>query len=1129
MVLQDQSGQTLNVRGGDNMKRNLVLIGIILIMGVLFADEVQIGDGGELWRMPLDFWQRSSLCETIYYQEELGFASGTITTVKFELSFMDSLTKPIKVWMGVTGLRNLSAGWIPSSDLTLVFDGNITIVGFATYLTVDLQTPYLYNGGNLVVMVQRPMDVQMFNTMDFFMVQTLGFARTREAVSNDIAFDPANPPEFGDILTGMIPNTHFIYTPNVLVNDLGCLGVTGNVTPSVGSSTTYHVRVVNNGTATQSNYSVKLFREGDIEIGSIPGFAIQAGETQTYNLAWTPAAAGATYLYGRVVLAGDEVSYNSQSPQYEVIVQPESVVAVSVGSGLDLANAPIDFYRYNSICETVYLASELNIGGVITGMQYYNSAQEYLFAQPVTIWLGETQAEDLSGGWIPAGLLTQVFNSGVDFPNGQNVINIQFQTPYTYLGGNLVVMVQKHWVEVTLGQNDLFRCQPGGPAKTRLAYDWMFNYDPYSPPWGNSPINTYPLTTFFFNVQGMGALQGTVSCAGSPLAGATVTVANSTLETTTSTSGIYSFSWIPAGNHTVTATKHGYNSVSHTVAITEGQTATQDFALTSFAQVTVSGTVVGSDNTTAGLPNATVVLTGYETYSATTGNDGVFIFPSVYVNQVYNYTITHPGYQDASGQVVVGGTNQDMGIIIINEIATPVTQVIAAETADQTAVVVSWQAPARSLVGYRVWRLLNGFQDNEAAWTPLTPAYINALTYTDNAWQPLPSGVYLYAVKAIYSNNVQSMPAFSNLIHKGMMGVLAGVVTDFGTGQPVQGASIVAGQYEGVSDATGTYSVSIYAGTYNVSCVKAGYQTNNQANVIINGLQTTTLNFAMTELTPAPQSVQAIIAEPNVSLTWTAPTARILTGYLVWRMLLTQQGNEGSWISLTPEQVTELTLTDTQWNSLPNGSYLWAVKAVYTGGLLSPATFSNPLDKITEIGTIGGIVRNVSNAPIPGATVTAGSAATTTNSNGAYFLTVASGTYSVTASAPNYVSATQENVVVTTGQVTTVHFYLSPGSADDNTAVPNPETSLQDAGPNPFGARTSIRFTIKDAGPVCLEVFNLKGQLVRTLVRETMQPGGHEAVWDGTDAKGRKAPAGVYYYRMTASGLAFSKKMLLIH
>jgi len=878
----------------------------------------------------------------------------------------------------------------------------------------------------------------------------------------------------------------------------------------------------------------------------------------------------------------------------------------------------------------------------------------------------------------------------------------------------------------------------------------------------------------------------------------------------------------------------------------------------------------------------------------------------------------------------------------------------------------------RVLLGYRVYRLLAADQGNEANWTTLTPTSITPTTYVDNAWQPLPSGVYKFAVKAVYSNNVFSNAAFSNEIHKGMMGTLTGTVTEFGTNLPVQGATITAGEYTGQSDATGHFSFGVYAGTYTVTCTKPGYQPGSQAGVLIVGLQTTTQNFVLTELTLPPVNVHAEDTGAIANITWEAPgtatgitegfesyadfslefspwtlvdvdqsttygmsaitwphayeaqayiifnpttttpalttltahtgnkmaacfasttppnndwmispqttigggnvvkfwaksyTAdyglerfkvgvsttgttpasftiisgtnyveapvdwteytydlsvyagqqvyvgiqcisndafiflvddffigspskaplyskkqicvtsnllattiakvfppnqnsydrikynqtvaapklaysalpisrvigngtetqpvanikslppapvpsfdgyRVLTGYQVWRLLQGQETNESAWTSLTSTPISALSYADDDWPSLPDGTYKWAVKAVYTGGAYSVATFSNALPQYHEIGTIAGIVRNMQNQPISGATVTCGDVTATTNASGAYSMSVLAGTHSVTASHPNYASVTHSGIIVVTGQTTTVNFQLPPVSdlfsdsfenyanfaltfapwtlvdvdlsatygienytwenayspmafiifnptattpamttlaahtgskmaccfasttppnndwmitpqltgassikfwarsyvadyglerfkvgvsnntipgsftiisganyiqapvewteytyqitqpgplyigiqclsndafffcVDDVTVAGNdindPEipvvaTALNNNYPNPFNPETTISYSVKDREPVTIGIYNIKGQLVKTLLKGVQEPGNHTIVWNGTDDNGRSVSSGVYYYKMQAGKYSSTKKMIMM-
>ncbi len=905
-----------------------------------------------------------------------------------------------------------------------------------------------------------------------------------------------------------------------------------------------------------------------------------------------------------------------------------------------------------------------------------------------------------------------------------------------------------------------------------------------------------------------------------------------------------------------------------------------------------------------------------------------------------DFSIGSPAVRTVYPEVAVNHTTVERSVV------TPNPARIALPEAPKTS-------DNRVMVGYKVWRLLASDQANEAAWTSLTPSNITPTQYVDNTWQPLPSGVYKYAVKAAYTNNVYSTPAFSNEIHKGMMGTLTGTVTEFGTGLPVEGATIVAGTYSGISNAQGVYTVSAYAGTYNVLVTKPGYQPTSQAGVVVTGMQTTTQNFVMTELTLPPSGVQSVLAGNNVNVTWSAPGSgtvgfeddfesydnfaiafepwtlvdvdlsetygfsgitfpnsgvamayiifnpsattpvleqephsgakfaacfasttppnndwmispqvtvmagdqvsfwarsyvadyglerfkvgvsttgtapadftiisganyisapvewtaynydlssyagqqvyvgiqcisndafiffvddfaigavpvavasvntendaadlvkmnletqnigmlkanelkqynpatgvvsiqpsidlssvvtvdptRALTGYKVWRLIQGQETNEASWTSLTTNPVSGTAYQDTGWGPLPDGTYKWAVKAVYTGGALSTPALSNPLTKLTQVGTIAGIVRNQQNQPIAGATVASGTVTATTLANGAYSMVVPAGTHSVTASHANYAPSTQTGIVVLVGQTTTANFVLAPtanllndgfetypdftltfapwtlvdvdlsttygfsgitfqnsgsamayivfnpsatvpaleetphggskmaasfaattppnndwlitpqvtgaaqlkfwartyvadyglerfkvgvsttgtapanftiisganyvsapvewteytydlssygntpirvgiqclsndafiffvddvlitgnsGSSEDP-IVPVIATELKSNYPNPFNPETNIAFSMKEAGAVTLEVYNVKGQLVRTLINDVKAAGNHTVVWNGKDNNGRSVSSGIYYYKMNTGKYSSTKKMIMM-
>jgi hypothetical protein len=254
---------------------------------------------------------------------------------------------------------------------------------------------------------------------------------------------------------------------------------------------------------------------------------------------------------------------------------------------------------------------------------------------------------------------------------------------------------------------------------------------------------------------------------------------------------------------------------------------------------------------------------------------------------------------------------------------------------------------------------------------------------------------------------------------------------------------------------------------------------------------------------------------------------RALIGYKVWRLTSGQETNENTWVNLTPETIDELELEDAGWATLANGTYRWAVKAVYTSDVMSVPSFSNPLVRHLESGSIAGVIRNISNQPISGVTITAGTYTATTNTVGAYSMLVPVGVYSVTAAKTGYQTQTIEDVTVNANQTTTVNMILAVVSNEDD-VIPVVATELGGNYPNPFNPETTISYAVKDAAPVHLEIYNLKGQLIRTLVNEVQASGRYKAVWNGTDNNGRAVSSGIYFYRMSAGQYSSTRKMLLV-
>jgi len=80
--------------------------------------------------------------------------------------------------------------------------------------------------------------------------------------------------------------------------------------------------------------------------------------------------------------------------------------------------------------------------------------------------------------------------------------------------------------------------------------------------------------------------------------------------------------------------------------------------------------------------------------------------------------------------------------------------------------------------------------------------------------------------------------------------------------------------------------------------------------------------------------------------------------------------------------------------------------------------------------------------------------------------------------------------------------------------------------PNPFDGATSVSFGLERSGPVELSVFGVDGRRVRQLVGWSLEAGPHSVAWDGKDDTGRSVPAGMYLFRLEASGRSWTGRTI---
>jgi hypothetical protein len=82
--------------------------------------------------------------------------------------------------------------------------------------------------------------------------------------------------------------------------------------------------------------------------------------------------------------------------------------------------------------------------------------------------------------------------------------------------------------------------------------------------------------------------------------------------------------------------------------------------------------------------------------------------------------------------------------------------------------------------------------------------------------------------------------------------------------------------------------------------------------------------------------------------------------------------------------------------------------------------------------------------------------------------------------------------------------------------------------PNPFNPSTEIAFTAPARGKVTVSIYNLRGELVTTLLNDVVEAGQRSVIWNGVDGRGRSVASGIYLYQVDGFGQSITKKMALV-
>lgn len=287
----------------------------------------------------------------------------------------------------------------------------------------------------------------------------------------------------------------------VLQHDLLTASFSGTIAPKVGSESIYTVEVINGGSTTQTAYTVKLMKEGGIELASVAGESIEFAQKQVYELPWSPSTSetGNTFVYGTVVFAEDENPSNNQTTDHMVVVQPENIASVEIGKDfIPTSFLPYNMFSFYSMTQTLYFPDEIGMtGDSIIAIGYTGHFDQFTEGVHLQIMLGETTATQLMDAWIEPATLTPVFDGMVNFQKGLNDVFIPLDEPYKYNGQNLVVHSVKGFA-TQLFLTPFICSYDSNSFRSRAAERDDQPWDPtILPEWGYS-VDYFPNITLYY-------------------------------------------------------------------------------------------------------------------------------------------------------------------------------------------------------------------------------------------------------------------------------------------------------------------------------------------------------------------------------------------------------------------------------------------------------------------------------------------------------------------------------------------------------------------------------------------------------------------------------------------------------
>lgn len=474
-----------------------------------------------------------------------------------------------------------------------------------------------------------------------------------------------------------------------------------------------------------------------------------------------------------------------------------------------------------------------------------------------------------------------------------------------------------------------------------------------------------------------GYITGKVTCGGKAVANAFVRTEDGQFTATTDKNGAYTLSYLPAGDHNLVIETLGYYDQTATASVEELKTTTKDITIDARPTYTLSGKI--TDVAGDAVAGATVEVSGYNGYEATTAQDGSYTIDGIYEHNAYAVNVNKNKLLAANATIDMDG-NKTLDLTLQDNIK-PAKAVTVKETTDGNNAEVTWSAPANDP---RVDRIDDGVMTTgtgyaQGASSTSTFGVIRreaATVYGAQFYLTNRPGVSHYSVALrVLGLKENGDPDENNVLFENTyVPVTDDAWNEYTFPTPVEapnGYYLCIANYswlgiglDGGGDTqkypfqamTNCFSSDYTTGTYYylddqqsasmhrnfmIRSIAAPY-TVDEDNAAKAGFFAPRKFEANKENQPVLDSYKAENKVQGAEPAQAMKTVQDRVRYNVYRFATTDAANEEAWTPLA-SNVQERTYTDTDWKSLSQGTYQYAVKTIYTGDKVSEATLSDSI------------------------------------------------------------------------------------------------------------------------------------------------------------------------------------------